>query len=104
MRATSINIENLRERGRVLSRNNLNLNKNHIIHDVSCREISIKEKQNSGLTKTFQFDRVFGINSQQMDVYRSEINNQVVNQSQPLFGEGGGGGGGRPGYGLLSRK
>ena len=34
------------------------------------REISVKEKALSSITKTFGFDRVFGPNSKQMDVYR----------------------------------
>lgn len=37
------------------------------------REISVKEKALSSLTKTFQFDRVFGPNSKQLDVYRSVV-------------------------------
>ena len=42
---------------------------------VTCRprEITIKEKQTSSLTKTFQFDKVFGIQSKQIDVYRSVV-------------------------------
>ena len=44
-----------------------------IIPCVHPREITIKEKQTSSLTKTFQFDKVFGIQSKQLDVYRSVV-------------------------------
>jgi len=36
-------------------------------------EVVVKEKSNSSLTKTFNFDRVFGTNSAQQDVYKSVV-------------------------------
>jgi kinesin family protein 11 len=50
-----------------------------VVDTPNSREITIKEKSASSLTKTFQFDRVFGIKSKQMDVYRSVV--------EPLIGQ-----------------
>jgi len=44
-----------------------------VVDTPNSREISVKEKQASSLTKTFQFDRVFGPKSKQMEVYRSVV-------------------------------
>jgi len=43
------------------------------------REVIVKEKPLSSLTKTFNFDRVFGPSSKQLDVYRSVV--------EPLIGQ-----------------
>ena len=43
---------------------------------VDCpnsREVTVKEKQMSSVTKTFQFDKVFGAQSKQIEVYRSVV-------------------------------
>ena len=50
-----------------------------MVDTPNSREITVKEKQSSSLTKTFQFDKVFGIKSKQLDVYRSVV--------EPLIGQ-----------------
>ena len=47
--------------------------------EVTVKEKQVKEKQMSSITKTFQFDKVFGIQSKQLDVYRSVV--------EPLIGQ-----------------
>jgi hypothetical protein len=42
-----------------------------IVDITSCRVMVVKEKPNTNLTKSYQFDRVFGPKSQQLDVYRT---------------------------------
>ena len=42
-----------------------------------CRDVTVKEKMGSSLTKTFGFDRVFGINSKQLDVYRYTLDRGI---------------------------
>jgi len=44
-----------------------------IVDIPSHREVVVKEKPNTNLTKSYQFDRVFGPKSQQLDVYRSVV-------------------------------
>ena len=50
-----------------------------LVTSTTTREITVKEKALSSLTKTFQFDKVFGIASKQLDVYRSVV--------EPLIGQ-----------------
>ena len=43
---------------------------------VDCpnsREVTVKEKQLTSATKTFQFDKVFGPQSKQLDVYKAVV-------------------------------
>ena len=44
-----------------------------IVDIPSTKQIDVKEKPNSNMTKSYQFDRVFGPKSQQMDVYKSVV-------------------------------
>jgi len=44
-----------------------------IVDITSHREMVVKEKPNTNLTKSYQFDRVFGPKSQQLDVYRAVV-------------------------------
>ena len=44
-----------------------------VLDTPGTREVVVKEKSNSSLTKTFNFDRVFGTNSAQQDVYKSVV-------------------------------
>ena len=44
-----------------------------IVDLPSAREIVVKEKPNSNLTKSYQFDRVFGPKSVQLDVYKAVV-------------------------------
>jgi len=44
-----------------------------IVDIPSHREVVVKEKPSTNLTKSYQFDRVFGPKSQQLDVYRSVV-------------------------------
>ena len=44
-----------------------------MVDTPNSKEITIKEKATSSLTKTFQFDKVFGIKSKQLEVYRSVV-------------------------------
>ena len=44
-----------------------------IVDLPSAREIVMKEKPNSNLTKSYQFDRVFGPKSVQLDVYKAVV-------------------------------
>ena len=49
---------------------------------VDCpnsREVTVKEKALSSITKTFHFDKVFGIKSKQLEVYRSVVE-PLINQ------------------------
>ena len=50
-----------------------------VVDTPNSKEITIKEKATSSLTKTFQFDKVFGIKSKQLEVYRSVV--------EPLIGQ-----------------
>ena len=53
-----------------------------IVDIPSLKQIDIKEKPNTNLTKSYQFDRVFGPKSQQMDVYKAVVEpliEQVIN-------------------------
>jgi len=50
-----------------------------VVDCPNSREVSVKEKQTSSITKTFQFDKVFGIQSKQLDVYRAVV--------EPLIGQ-----------------
>jgi len=50
-----------------------------VVDCPNSREVSVKEKQFSSITKTFQFDRVFGTQSKQLDVYRAVV--------EPLIGQ-----------------
>ena len=44
-----------------------------IVEIPSAREITVKEKPNSHMTKSYQFDRVFGPKSVQLDVYKAVV-------------------------------
>ena len=44
-----------------------------VVDTPNSKEITIKEKATSSLTKTFQFDKVFGIKSKQLEVYKSVV-------------------------------
>ena len=44
-----------------------------MVDTPNSKDITIKEKPTSSLTKTFQFDKVFGIKSKQLEVYRSVV-------------------------------
>ena len=53
-----------------------------VLDTPGTREVIVKEIPMSSLTKTFNFDRVFGPSSKQLDVYRSVVEpliGQVVN-------------------------
>jgi len=50
-----------------------------VLDTPGTREVIVKEKPMSSLTKTFNFDRVFGPSSKQLDVYRSVV--------EPLIGQ-----------------
>ena len=50
-----------------------------VLDTPNNREVVVKEKPNSHITKTFQFDRVFGAKSQQLEVYRAVV--------EPLIGQ-----------------
>jgi len=50
-----------------------------VVDTPNQREVTVKEKAGSSLTKTFGFDRVFGPNSKQFDVYRAVV--------EPLIGQ-----------------
>jgi len=50
-----------------------------VVDTPNSREITVKEKPQSSMTKTFQFDKVFGVKSKQIDVYRSVV--------EPLIGQ-----------------
>jgi len=44
-----------------------------VVDCPNSREVTVKEKQLTSSTKTFQFDKVFGPQSKQLDVYRSVV-------------------------------
>ena len=44
-----------------------------IVEFPSTKQIDVKEKVHSNLTKSYQFDRVFGPKSQQLDVYKAVV-------------------------------
>ena len=44
-----------------------------IVEFPSIKQIDVKEKLHSNLTKSYQFDRVFGPKSQQLDVYKAVV-------------------------------
>merc|ERR1719410_1159015 len=44
-----------------------------VVDCPNSREVTVKEKQFSSITKTFQFDRVFGTQSKQLEVYRAVV-------------------------------
>ena len=44
-----------------------------IVDIPSHKEVVVKEKPNTNLTKSYQFDKVFGPKSQQLEVYRSVV-------------------------------
>jgi len=50
-----------------------------VVDTPGSREVVVKEKQTSSLTKTFHFDKVFGTTSAQQDVYKSVVK-PLVNQ------------------------
>ena len=58
-----------------------------IVDIPSHKEVVVKEKPNTNLTKSYQFDKVFGPKSQQLEVYRSVVEpliEQVGNQVRVL--------------------
>ena len=44
-----------------------------IVDIPSIKQIDVKEKPNTNMTKSYQFDRVFGPKSQQLDVYKAVV-------------------------------
>ena len=57
---------------------------------VDCpnsREVTVKEKHlsSSTATKTFQFDKVFGPQSKQLEVYRSVVEPLITQVSELAF-------------------
>lgn len=44
-----------------------------VVDTPGSREVSLKEKTNSSMTKTFNFDRVFGPKSNQNEVYKTVV-------------------------------
>ena len=59
-----------------------------MVDTPNSKEITIKEKATSSLTKTFQFDKVFGIKSKQLEVYRSVVEpliGQVLDGKKPFY-------------------
>ena len=44
-----------------------------IVDIPSIKQIDVKEKPNTNLTKSYQFDRIFGPKSSQLDVYKSVV-------------------------------
>jgi len=44
-----------------------------VLDTPGTREVVVKEKANSSMTKTFNFDRVFGAGSNQQDVYKAVV-------------------------------
>ena len=44
-----------------------------VVDCPNSREVTVKEKQLTSSTKTFQFDKVFGPQSKQLDVYRAVV-------------------------------
>ena len=60
-------------RCRPLNQAEKNVKAYSIVDIPSHREIVIKEKPNTNLTKSYQFDKVFGPKSQQLDVYRAVV-------------------------------
>ena len=44
-----------------------------IVEIPNAREIVVKEKPNSNMNKSYQFDRVFGPKSVQLDVYKAVV-------------------------------
>ena len=55
-----------------------------MVDTPNSKEITIKEKATSSLTKTFQFDKVFGIKSKQLEVYKSVVE-PLINQVSRNF-------------------
>ena len=52
-----------------------------VVDCPNSREVTVKEKHlsSSSATKTFQFDKVFGIKSKQLEVYKSVVE-PLINQ------------------------
>ena len=44
-----------------------------VVDCPNSREVTVKETKSSSVTKTFQFDKVFGHQSKQIEVYRSVV-------------------------------
>jgi len=53
-----------------------------VVDCPNSREVTVKEKQMSSLTKTFQFDKVFGAKSKQIEVYRSVVEPLILQVMQ----------------------
>ena len=60
-------------RCRPLNQSEKNVKAYSIVDIPSHREIVVKEKPNTNLTKSYQFDRAFGPKSQQLEVYRAVV-------------------------------
>ena len=60
-------------RSRPLNQNEKDKKAFSIVEIPSIKQIDVKEKPNTNLTKSYQFDRVFGPKSQQKDVYKSVV-------------------------------
>lgn len=60
-------------RCRPLNQAEKNVKAFNIVDTPTHREIVVKEKPNTNLTKSYQFDRVFGLKSQQLEVYRAVV-------------------------------
>ena len=50
-----------------------------VLDTPGVREVEVKEKANSSVTKKFTFDRVFGHKAQQEDVYKAVVG-PLINQ------------------------
>ena len=55
-----------------------------VVDCPNSREVSVKEKAMSSVTKTFQFDKVFGAQSKQIEVYRSVVE-PLIHQVSIVF-------------------
>jgi kinesin family protein 11 len=60
-------------RCRPLNQEEKNVKASSIVDITSHREMVVKEKPHTNLTKSYQFDRVFGPKSHQLDVYRAVV-------------------------------
>ena len=54
-----------------------------VVDCPNSREVTVKEKSMSSVTKTFQFDKVFGHQSKQIEVYRSVVEPLLLQVKKP---------------------
>ena len=64
---------------RPLNKTELNQRSYAVLDTPGVREVEVKEKATSSVTKKFTFDRVFGHKSQQEDVYKAVVG-PLINQ------------------------